>query len=344
MSTNKSILKALTGSTDSIPNDRSILLCEVLSYIPNLNNIMFLSAEYYEKKETKARIAFVKRMPSGLSPKYKEKVLFHPANIRQITKFLASADKEHPLIMKLNDKEVLSDDTPAYYAVGISSKDDFLLKDAEFSVQFNGHMSYSFYIGDNHYFDFEKGKYCVPKDNFDELCEIMKGMYIPDNCINNFVSHIEALIKGGHGTTLVLCTCHELYENELKRLINVKRGIQIEPIDLFAKSQKADSFLNKTAVADGGFLVDSDGKCGAVNVIFDGEIKPDWKEFTGESSRGSRYNSLKTYVYGKNGKCIYCDSCSKKSDTCNENKLRVFAIVISDDGMVNIISCIKGTE
>ncbi len=340
----KSILAELMGESDKLEYVRSGLLCEVFSNMPSLHDIMLLSSQYYERQEIQARMAFVvsdSEIPTitengvttlALNPQYTNEVRLEPDNIRQITKFLASTDKSHPLIMKLN-----SETDTAYNAIGISTVEVPLNK-VTFSVQFNGHMNYSFFVGDNHYFDFKNGMYKVPKDNIGKLSDALREMGIIDENIQIFKSHIEALIENGHGTTLVFCACPHFYQQESERLINAKRGIKINPINLFDEKESVDIFLKQTAVADGGFLVNIDGNCEVINVIFDGEVKIEWdNKFRGETARGSRFNSLKTYVFGKNFKCIYCDICKKRTKNCKNNLLRVLSIIISDDGMVDVI-------
>lgn len=350
MQKNSSILADLMRKRDALEYDKAELLCEVFSDMPSLHDIMLLSSQYYEKQEIKARIAFVvndSEIPTitengittlALNPKYTKEVRLEIDNIRQITKCLASTDKNHPLIMKLNRGVDMQNGVPAYDAIGISTV-DVPLSEATFSVQFNGHMNYSFFVGDNHYFDFKNGMYKVPKDNITKLSETLNKIGISNENIEIFKSHIETLIENGHGTTLVFCACPQFYQKENERLINAKRGININPINLFEKKDSVDDFLKQTSVADGGFLVNVDGNCEAINVIFDGEVNIEWGDaFQGKTARGSRYNSLNTYVFGKNFRCIYCNQCTNKNKYCSKKSLRVFAIIISDDGMVDIIT------
>ena len=107
-----------------------------------------------------------------------------------------------------------------------------------------------------------------------------------------------------HGTTLVF---HKTGKDEAKRLS--RRGcltnlpINCGNLDL----------LNNMIAIDGAMMFDFDLTCHAIGLILDGKVTltPE----TGDKARGARYNSALTYI--------------------ENNKDQAFAIVVSEDGMVN---------
>lgn len=345
MSTTSMLLNFTCNNEYKLSEDNIHKIEEIFPDIPQFEMINILSSQYYEKNECKSKIVFVPSTYTRNVPllvKYKKRVSLNKDSVRQITKFLASTNDEHALVMKYNKKNY------AYEVIGVCDSQDTL--DMSYSVRFNGHMHYSFYLGDQHILNYECGIYKVPKSNMDALYKfLIEIINVKKNCAKVFVEHVNTLIQAKHGTTMVFCTnaCDKFYRKETARLVDVGRGVKIEPIDLFSsqktKRKSADDFLKQTAVADGGFLIDFNGKCEAINVIFDGQVNSNWNDFVGSAARGSRFNSLLTYIHGKNTSCDSCEEC-KFSETCTDSKLRAFAIVISDDGMVNVIQSREGLD
>lgn len=67
---------------------------------------------------------------------------------------------------------------------------------------------------------------------------------------------------------------------------------------------------------DGALLADLSGKCYAIGVIFDGEVKK-----LGKVERGARYNSVANYVYIKK---------------CEEPDSQIFGVIVSEDKSVEV--------
>lgn len=315
-----------------------VCLFNILPCAPDFNLLALLSAQYYEKKECRARMIFLPSTTVSaelkLTPRYENPVRFDKEFVRQFTKFLAVSDKELALIMKCNSDN-------CYEAIGMSGE-EIEKQEFVYRVDFNGYMNYSFYISEHLLFDFKSGAYKLPEDSeFDSLKDALKDFVIGDNEIQVFIQRIKKLKPMGHGTTMVLCSnaCEYFYTKEIDRLAKAGRAVKIQPINLFGSdpvsNDEIDKFFCQTAIADGGFIIDCNGDCSAINVIFDGEVKSEWNGFKGVTSRGSRYNSLYTYIYGKNSAC---NSCSPQQDLCKKYSKRAIAIVISDDGMYNLIS------
>ncbi|MBG9455987.1 hypothetical protein ABE61_18565 [Lysinibacillus sphaericus] len=116
-----------------------------------------------------------------------------------------------------------------------------------------------------------------------------------------------------HGTMIVI-TYPELAREEVQRLN--KQCIAIESFDLLDDILFDDRniLLNQLTKIDGAIYIDIEGRCHSIGVILDGEASED-----GDSSRGARYNSALRYRNRNNLK-----------DQC-------VIIVISEDGMINII-------
>ena len=74
--------------------------------------------------------------------------------------------------------------------------------------------------------------------------------------------------------------------------------------------------LASLTAMDGALLIDSNLNCHAIGVILDGVADPEHAD----SSRGARYNSATRYYYN-----------------CKKSDFDLIIIVVSDDGMINII-------
>lgn len=112
---------------------------------------------------------------------------------------------------------------------------------------------------------------------------------------------VTAAQEFGHGTTIVVA---EAAQEEAARL-----GAQGQPIEprLLSTSE-----LESVAAVDGAILVDPEAKCHAFGIILDGQADGE-----GDPARGSRYNSAVRY--------------------CRSSPHRCAAIIISDDGTVDLI-------
>jgi len=341
---NATIFEMLTGKKETTEISDLELFKNLFNGLPPLEILSILSAQYYEKKEMRAKIIFYdSNCNIECSPKYKDTILFDQNNKRQITKFLAASTDDTPLVAQLQTNIKF----PEYIIKGIATaKNTHCISEIIkplFVVSFVGHMQYDLYMGSRLLLSYEEGKYKCPKDTSEHelLGEILKvnGWKITDEQIEALKYNLNELAKAKHGTTFVFMKCADLYDYEVDRLIGkAKRGVKIDPVSLYNKDEKVVSFLRNTAVADGGFLVNEKGDCNAINVIFDGEVKSEYKNFEGRSDRGSRYNSLYTYIFGKNQKCNFFKKCNSKRIECKKCEKRAIAVVISDDGIINVLS------
>lgn len=117
-----------------------------------------------------------------------------------------------------------------------------------------------------------------------------------------FLKLFGAAVEQGHGSMLIVA---EDAGHEAGRLRG--EGAVVDPVEL------TSDLYRQVSRIDGAILVDPSCVCHAVGVILDGMTQPECR-----ASRGARYNSGVRYVYA-------------------EETSRRLAIIVSDDGMVDVI-------
>ena len=138
--------------------------------------------------------------------------------------------------------------------------------------------------------------------------------------ISNLVS---ATASCEHGAILIFAD-HETIVTEARRLSENYRGIyQKNPTKLVTAENDAilDTLLRLSSI-DGAILSDFQGNCFAFGVILDGIVK-----IPGNSDRGSRLNSTKTYIESK---------ILNKDGKYDSSSPRYVGVVRSEDGMADI--------
>ena len=112
-----------------------------------------------------------------------------------------------------------------------------------------------------------------------------------------------------NGTSIIISDDAEI---EVERPCGAKRGFKIKKFNILNN----ESLVQHITSIDGAVSIDSDGYCYGVGMIVDGEAV-----VQGDNSRGARYNSIYNYIVQKyiQGNCYV-------------------AAIISEDGMINIIS------
>lgn len=125
------------------------------------------------------------------------------------------------------------------------------------------------------------------------------------------VKLVKECSKQSHGM-IVIVTTTALAKSESERLSN--KIFKLEPFSLFDDNGdvKKDVLSAITSI-DGAIIVDTDGMCYGIGIILDGDVSS-----VENPSRGARYNSSLRYIESRNNNAI--------------------AIVVSDDGMTDIIS------
>jgi len=132
------------------------------------------------------------------------------------------------------------------------------------------------------------------------------------------ISHlVEATSKCEHGALLVFTSRYTARKESLRLAHRNSRGMQTkEPIPFSDRNKLKKEFYQLTSI-DGALILDFDGNCYAYGVILDGVARG-----KGNSGRGARYNSAVTYI---------------KNKSSSKLRRKMFAVVCSEDGMVDVI-------
>lgn len=128
--------------------------------------------------------------------------------------------------------------------------------------------------------------------------------------IKRFIRIVKRLMKQNHGTMLVISS---VAREEASRLGHLRRAMETYDYDL---NVLTDREMLMISAIDGCILSDAHGNCTALGAILDGEAN-----IATDIGRGARYNSALTYI--------------KKM---NELKHKAAAIVISEDGTIDIVN------
>ena len=139
----------------------------------------------------------------------------------------------------------------------------------------------------------------IKREIFDDLLK-RTFLEISSESIENLWRIVSAAEEQKHGALLIISNEPE---KEANRLAN--QSTVIEPTLL------NESLIRNVTSIDGAILLDSSGICHSIGIILDG-ISTD----KGTSERGARYNSAIRYVENNKKKCI--------------------AVIISEDGMVDL--------
>lgn len=145
----------------------------------------------------------------------------------------------------------------------------------------------------------------------DKKGELLKGLEFlcSDTAVKKFTGIVKKLINQKHGTMLMISS-HA--RGEASRLGEQRRAIETEAFEL---SSLTDKEMLMISSIDGCILSDTNGKCVALGVILDGDAN-----IATDIGRGARYNSALTYI-----------------NKMKEEEIRAAAIVISEDGIVDVI-------
>ena len=240
----------------------------------NVDVFNTLAASQYERRVAFGGILLVgEGMQYDLMMRFKEKYPLETKNVRQIRKLLEMTTDKLRLIVL--DGQV----------VGLGACEGCEL------FQFNGHQKWSYYAGGRELLTYKEGKYTLilsGKENF--YPDFPEGFIKPGDA-GHLNSILHEIRQQKHGTLLIIS---DEAETEVNRLSMLGRGYEIDPIDL--KESENRKLLASITSIDGALFTDTSFVCYGVGVILDGiAIKP------GLSYRGSRYNSAKCYIDGKEG-------------------------------------------
>jgi len=191
-----------------------------------------------------------------------------------------------------------------------------------FIVRFRGYYHWELLCNDYKLCDDDKimmqvinGVPSLPQKAIDELKfrEHVRRIFTQSSADEDALWNIVAAAVGQkHGTMILISSVAAAEADRLEE----QSTVFTEPVALVEKVLR-QSLLMLTSI-DGALLVDPTGNCYAAGVILDGDaIKG-----KGTNSRGARYNSAIRYVYGAR---------------TNASKGQCLAVVISQDGVINLV-------
>jgi len=200
-------------------------------------------------------------------------------------------------------------DTDRIYGMGkINSKLYDESKENIFSIKFTGHHVWELWHSKNELMIVKYGKPRLPEKPIDEVLFFNSVTKIFPNIkkrdLHRLWNIVTQALKQKHGTMIVFS---DHAKEEAERLKN-----QSTPI--LAKNLPSDLTMPLSSI-DGALLLDMTAICHAVGVILDGIATE-----KGDPARGARYNSAIRY-----------------SEYVKIQKHACLIVVISEDGMINII-------
>ncbi|SEJ69524.1 diadenylate cyclase [Bacillus thuringiensis] len=209
-------------------------------------------------------------------------------------------------------KEGIGLTTDGSYVYGLTktAKDNL---ETTLIVEFTNHFEYNILLSGQLILKFKDGFPCPINNEVDKILVVnaIKGVFkeLNKNGINRLLEIIKAARKQKHGTMILVS---KEAENESKRLSEQSTLLKPREIDV--------NWIESLTSIDGAIIIDEQCMCYAIGAILDGNasIKDGKKNGKkGNPTRGARYNSAVKYH-------------NEHSDNC-------IIIVISEDGMIDII-------
>lgn len=243
-------------------------------------------------------------------------------NVHAIRKQLNMAHYGEALLIAYLDSE--SEEREGdFYTVGIGGK---AFSDLFPCVRFMNHASWRLIIPDagtlseNSEVRYDSGLFLLPTLDLSqgEMKQIEKWLKDADSTEKDVAKKVLEIVQKQKKGAVVILGEDDIISEETKRLClnKMNRGIALlKPTELLA----SDNCLLQMTAIDGALLIDLHGYCHACGVILDGEAT-----VSGDMARGARYNSTNNYIQGLRAKY-------------RSRKKSLLAIVVSEDGMVNIL-------
>ena len=223
------------------------------------------------------------------------------SDFRKVRKFLELS----------NDDSLIISDSAVIYGLGELTGKYNPKEESLFTINFISHYKWEVLHDNNKMMVVEYKRPNIPKEKIDrdKFYSDLKRIFanIENSQLDDLWDIINQATKQKHGTMLVISA---KAKKEAKRL--GKQCFTLKPLKLTA------NLVQQVTSIDGAVLLDKDSICHAIGVILDG-IATD----KGDSARGARYNSAIRY-YEHFGK--------KQSSVI---------VIISEDGMINLIPSLK---
>lgn len=256
-----------------------------------------VSSLKYEQKVSNGRIVIARKKHPALETLIDFKDPSDVLDIRSLRKLLELSSSDAALHMNANK------------VFGLVKVNDYQSKTEDlYEINICAHHFWEFAHAGHTLMQVRAGLPSLSKPTFDStrLQNDIKRVFpgVTTENIKLIISLVGEAEKEKRGTMLVIS---DQAANEAQRLQN--QSTILKPCKLTA------DLLRHLTPIDGAVLIGVDGICYAIGVILDG-IATD----KGDSSRGARFNSAIRYV-----------------ETHKENKQKSMAIVISEDGGIDII-------
>ncbi len=261
---------------------------------------------------------------------------FNKYNIKMIRKLL-SATNHNEMILNV-EKSSSANTGSALYVNGFNSLENISQKRKNCIIEFirPGYWK-MFYLTNKkkkkHIIEYRDGKYyelSSKKENDKKSKEKIKN-FLNKNFeiieINNLGKLIEQVRNYGHGAIIII-TDDDEYISKMQELDRSTKARYINE-KLFNKEKIPKGKNNKFIISishlcdiDGAIFFNKNGELESFGTILDGIACS-----KGDKSRGSRYNSTKTFIESK-----------IKENESKDNKKKYIAIVISEDGPINVFT------
>ena len=295
--------------TINYPGDKEMILEKaVIDFfaeqgLPSPTYITCLSSLTYESSECSGKIKFLsfdnyENLDSKKILEFADDIYL--SDLRIIRKLLEISKEKINLIVDYDWQRV----------IGLEYESENNTSKGFYSIKIIKNMNWVLYFDDMKVVEFKNGGYSIYEytDMEERIKDKLKELYKNDDqSFDQAYKLINYLSEQKHGTLAVITP---LAEKEANRLCKLKRGIKIER---FLTLDHFNVIKSITAI-DGAILLDNQFNCYAIGVILDG-IASD-----GLQSRGARFNSALTYVNWQKDKTE-----------------KVWAVVVSEDGMVDIV-------
>lgn len=283
-------------------------------HLPEAELLIELSAARYEGSDSEARIYFTRDKIDTVeyfAEIGKDVRIIKTSNMRMIRKLMEiSKRKTVYLYAERENKE---------HVISCLVVPKRKAMETDLYIKFSGFMHWSVMMGEREELTYYHGRYYVnfSQENNEYLDEIDRLENVNRDMLKELVAVVR---KQTHGTSVVLVNEEDdMAQTEVDRLCKLNRGIRVASLIQY-KKERADKngwneeqILSVTGI-DGALFMDFRGHCLAMGVIVDGEAK-----IEGNAERGARFNSIANYIMQKHvGEYI--------------------GIIVSEDGMINIIS------
>lgn len=219
---------------------------------------------------------------------------------------LSSLRKTRKLMQICGADSSVITDSEMIFGIGKLARGKIGRSNSAVYIKISSHGRWELWQGNNELMRVIYGNPSLPrskitKSQFITAIQRELKLELSADAISRLWKSAEIAMQQRHGAMLVVSS---EADNETKRLSS--RSILIDSVMV------DDHFIDTCGKIDGAIMVDTLGQCSAIGVILDGTA-----DNIGDSGRGARYNSALTYQNNHKGRCI--------------------ALVISEDGMADII-------